>query len=105
MKGGYDALVENFECIEGFVRRLMIYTKVDRPTPAMTEILIKIMAELISVLALATKQMNQGRLSGFLRTNKHPLLKRCRKIRKEAPWGEQNRTSPPAPRSTYGRGV
>jgi len=31
----------------------------------MTDIIIKIMAELISVLALATKQINQGRFSKY----------------------------------------
>jgi len=66
VKGSYNALVEIFECIEGLVRRLMIYTKIEQPTPAMTEVLIKIMAELISVLARATKQVNQGRLSKYL---------------------------------------
>ena len=32
-------------------------------TPAMTETVIKILAELLGVLALATKQIGQGRLS------------------------------------------
>ena len=63
MKASYDALVEIFECIESFVRRLIIYTEIDRPTPAMTEVITKIMAELISILALATKQINQGKFS------------------------------------------
>jgi uncharacterized membrane protein len=71
VKASYDALVEVFECIENFVRRLMIYTKIDRPTPAMTEVVIKIMVELISVLALVTKQINQGRFSKSLLTDKH----------------------------------
>jgi hypothetical protein len=31
------------------------------PTPMMTDIIIKIMVELLSVLALATKQISQGR--------------------------------------------
>jgi len=70
VKASYDALVEVFECIENFVRRLIIYTKIDRPTPAMTEVVIKIMVELISVLALVTKQINQGRFSKFLLTDK-----------------------------------
>src|SRR5579863_8215890 len=56
VKESHDALVEAFECIEGFLRRLMIYTEIKHPTPVMTEVVIKIMAELISVLALATKQ-------------------------------------------------
>ena len=33
------------------------------PTPIMTDIIIKIMVQLLSVLALATKQINQGRFS------------------------------------------
>jgi hypothetical protein len=60
VKASYEALVDIFECMEGFVRRLMTYTKIDHPTHAMTEVLIKILSELISVLALMTKQMNQG---------------------------------------------
>jgi hypothetical protein len=33
------------------------------PTPIMTDIIIKIMVELLSVLALATNQIKQGRFS------------------------------------------
>ena len=33
------------------------------PTPIMTDIVVKIMVELLSVLALATKQISQGRFS------------------------------------------
>ena len=58
----FDALVELLESIELFLKRLDIYTKVP-PTPAMTEIVVKIMVELLSTLALATKQINQGRSS------------------------------------------
>ena len=71
VKESYDALVEVFECIEGFVRRLMVYTKIEHPIPAMTEVVIKIMAQLISVLALATKQMEQGKLSKSLLSRDH----------------------------------
>lgn len=66
VKASYDALVEVFECVEAFVRRLKIYTKIENPDSALTEALIKIMAELISVLAVATKQMNQGLFSKSL---------------------------------------
>ena len=62
MRASYDALVDIFECIESFLRRLSIYTEIP-PTPAMTETIIKIMVELLSVLALATKQISQGRFS------------------------------------------
>jgi hypothetical protein len=57
-----DALVDLIESMERFLKRLDIYTKVP-PTPAMTEIVVKIMVELLSTLALATKQINQGRPS------------------------------------------
>jgi hypothetical protein len=45
-----------------FLKRLEIYTTIP-PTPAMTDIIVKIMIELLSVLALATKQIEQGRFS------------------------------------------
>ena len=32
------------------------------PTPIMTEVIVKIMVELLSVLALASKQIKEGRL-------------------------------------------
>ena len=66
MRESYDALVEIFECIENFLGRLQIYTKI-RPTPAMTKMVVKIMAELLGVLALATKQIKQGRFSKWIR--------------------------------------
>jgi hypothetical protein len=49
----------------------MIYTEIP-PTPAMTEMVIKIMVELLSVLALATKQINQGRFSMPVLSYNHP---------------------------------
>jgi hypothetical protein len=62
VSSSYDALVDLFECVGGFLKRLRIYT--DLPlTPMMTEISVKIMVELLSVLALATKQIKQGRFS------------------------------------------
>ena len=51
-----------FECLGNFLKRLEIYTAVP-VTPLMTDIIVKIMVELLSVLALATKQVKQGKLS------------------------------------------
>ena len=51
--------IELLESIESFLNRLDVYTKVP-PTPAMTEIIVKIMVELFSTVALATKQIRQG---------------------------------------------
>ena len=59
----YDALIELFECFERFLGRLKVLTAIPH---AMGEILIKIMVELLKVLALATQQINQGRLSEFV---------------------------------------
>ena len=53
-----------FEFIGKYVQRLDIYTKIP-PTTVMTKILVKIVVELLSTLALATKQIKQGRLSEF----------------------------------------
>ena len=64
MSKSYDSLVDVFECIENFLIRLSIYTEIPpNRAPAVTEIVTKIMATLITVLALATEQMKQGRLS------------------------------------------
>jgi hypothetical protein len=61
----YDALVDLFASFENFLSRLGIYTGVP-PTPALTNVLVKIIVELLSTLALATKQVKQGRLSEFV---------------------------------------
>jgi hypothetical protein len=58
----YAAFIDLLESIEHFLNRLDIYTRIP-PTPAMDEMVIKIMVELLSTLALATKELNQGRSS------------------------------------------
>jgi fungal STAND N-terminal Goodbye domain len=58
----YDALLELFECLGNFLKRLEIYITIP-PTTMMSDIIIKIMVEVLSVLALATKQIEQGRFS------------------------------------------
>jgi hypothetical protein len=58
----YVALVDLFESIEHFLNRLDIYTRIP-PTAAMTEIVVKILVELLSTLALATRQINQRKPS------------------------------------------
>src|SRR5713101_3163800 len=58
----YDALLELFDCLGNFLKRLEIYTMIP-PTPIMTEVIVKIMVELLSVLALASKQIKEGRFS------------------------------------------
>ena len=59
----YDALVELFECFEHYLGRLKVLTEIPS---AVGEIMIKIMVELLEVLALATQQIKQGRFSEFV---------------------------------------
>ena len=58
----YDVLIDLFESFETFLRRLDIYTKIPSTT-AITEIIIKILIELLSTISLAIQQAKQGRLS------------------------------------------
>jgi hypothetical protein len=51
-----------------FCRRLEVYTQVP-PTTEMMEILIQIMAEVLSILGIATKEIKQGLLSEYLLYN------------------------------------
>ena len=55
----YDALVDLFESIEHFLNRLDIYTRMPLTAP-MADMVIRILVELLSTLALATKQIKQG---------------------------------------------
>ncbi|KAH8991483.1 hypothetical protein EDB86DRAFT_1607418 [Lactarius hatsudake] len=64
VSSSYDALVDLFECIGNFLKRLRIYTDVPL-TSSMTDIIVKILVELLSVFALATKQIKQGRFKKF----------------------------------------
>ena len=61
---GFDTLVDLLESIEHVIRRADIYTRIP-PTPAMDETVSKIIVELFFTLALATKELNQGRSSEF----------------------------------------
>jgi hypothetical protein len=68
VSASYDALVDLLESFECFLGRLDIYTKIAL-TGAMTEIIVKIMVELLSTLALVTRQIKQKRTSKFVPPN------------------------------------
>ena len=59
----YDALGDLFECVANFLRRLHLYTEKIPSFPAMSDIMVKIMIEVLNVIALATEQIKNGRLS------------------------------------------
>ena len=57
-----DALIDLLESIEHFLNRLNIYTRTST-TPAMDEMMVRILVELISTLALVTAELKQRRSS------------------------------------------
>ncbi|KAH9002471.1 hypothetical protein EDB86DRAFT_3241984, partial [Lactarius hatsudake] len=66
VEASQDVLIEVFERIENFFRRLEIYTDVP-PTPAMTDMMVKITVEVLDILGIATKEMKQSRAKKFIK--------------------------------------
>ena len=58
----YEMLIDLFERTQYFLQRLSRYMTASL-TPEMTELLAKILAEVLSVLALSTKEMKERRIS------------------------------------------
>jgi hypothetical protein len=59
---GQEKITEIFNRIEHFFRRLEIYT-VLTPTAAMADMIVEIMVEVLTILAIATKEVKRGPLS------------------------------------------
>ncbi|KAH9955950.1 hypothetical protein BJV74DRAFT_465691 [Russula compacta] len=90
VRASHDTFIDIFECFELFFRRLSIYTEVP-PTAEMTYTVIKIMIEVLSILANATKEIKQGRIKKFLkgltgRADIEDALKRLDKLTDEEAW-------------------
>ncbi|KAH9053696.1 hypothetical protein EDB87DRAFT_1825540 [Lactarius vividus] len=62
----HEVLIDIFERIESFFRRLEAYTEVPQTT-AMTDVIVKIMVEVLSIFAIATKEIKQGFAKKFLK--------------------------------------
>jgi len=62
VRASQDTLADMFERIENFFRRLESYTEIPA-TPEMMDIIGKILVEVLSILAIATKEIKQGRTS------------------------------------------
>ena len=73
VKEGQDALVDVFERVENFFKRLETYTEV-RPTAGMTDIIAQIMVEVLGILAITTKEIKQGRTSTYPRLDTQSYL-------------------------------
>ena len=82
-------LIDIFMRIESFFKRLDSYTKV-QPTVAMTDVIVKMMVEILSILAIATKEIKQGQSSKSIYMNKLNCswLTFCRKICEQFTWPE-----------------
>jgi hypothetical protein len=65
LNASQDVLLDLFERIENFFRRLEAYIGLPL-TDGMTDIIVKVMVEVLLVLALATKEVKQGRISEFI---------------------------------------
>ena len=55
-------LIDLFERVQFFLKRLGVHTRIT-PTKEMAEILVNIMVEVLSILAIATKEVQQSRTS------------------------------------------
>ena len=76
MKSSHDALVELFEHIESFFKRLEVYSQVSLNTE-MAEVFVKIVAEVLSIISIATKEVKRKRASKLLQYIRHtfyPLI-------------------------------
>ena len=66
MRASHDALLELFERMESFFKRLGVYTQVSL-TVEMAEVFVKIVAEMLAIISIATKEVKRKRASEFLR--------------------------------------
>ncbi|KAI9428735.1 hypothetical protein H4582DRAFT_2160714 [Lactarius indigo] len=64
VRASHDALVELFERMESPFDRLGDYTQVSFTTE-MTEVFVKIMAEVLSILSISTKEVKRWRARGY----------------------------------------
>ena len=79
----YDALADMLESIEHFVNRLRIYTETSHSMPTVDEIVVKLIVELISVLALVTRKLKKRRLRESFLADAIPYSARRSQMGKE----------------------
>ena len=64
VRASQNTVLDIFERIEMFFRRLGVYTEVE-PTPEMIEMMVQITVEVLSILGIAMKEIRQGRTSEY----------------------------------------
>ncbi|KAH9170950.1 hypothetical protein EDB89DRAFT_2243816 [Lactarius sanguifluus] len=65
-RASHGAIIDLFERIESFFKRLEVYTQISLTTK-MAEVLVKIVIELLSILSTATKEVKRRRAKFFAR--------------------------------------
>ncbi|KAH8994764.1 hypothetical protein EDB83DRAFT_2559300, partial [Lactarius deliciosus] len=66
VRASHAAIIELFERIERFFKRLEVYTGISLSTK-MAEVLVKIVIELLSILSIATKEVKRRRAKIYFR--------------------------------------
>ncbi|KAI0281980.1 hypothetical protein BGY98DRAFT_1174804 [Russula aff. rugulosa BPL654] len=87
VRASQNTVLDIFERIEMFFRRLEVYTEVE-PTPEMVEMMVQITVEVLSTLGIATKEIKQGRTKKYMkrligRTDMGDALKKLDKLTHE----------------------
>jgi phage-related minor tail protein len=63
-----DMLIDLFERIESIFKRIECYTEL-KPSEEMRDMMVKIMVEVLTVLAIVTVEIKERRRSQFIITN------------------------------------
>ncbi|KAI9433096.1 hypothetical protein BJY52DRAFT_1218810 [Lactarius psammicola] len=87
VRASQNALVDLFSRLEYFFKRLEKHIEV-RPTAEMTDVIVKIMVEVLLILGIATKEVEQGRTKKYFkklvgRNDVEDALRRLDKLTQE----------------------
>ncbi|KAH9066283.1 hypothetical protein EDB87DRAFT_703626 [Lactarius vividus] len=90
LRPSHDVLINIFERIENFFKRLEVYTEAPQ-TATMTDVIVKIMVEVLSIFAIATKEIRQGRARKYFkmlagRRDIEDALERLDRLTQEEAW-------------------
>jgi hypothetical protein len=99
-----NVLADLLESIQTFVDRLKVYTQVF-PTPSIDKIVVGLVVELITTLALVTRKLNQRRSREFLLADMIPYSARSSHFGKEFFCGQGHQASSAAAGTSHERRV
>jgi hypothetical protein len=98
-----DALADMLESIGRFLSRLRIYTETSHSIPVVDEIVVKLMVELISALALVTRKLKKRRSSESFLADTITYSERCSQMGKEFLRGQGHQRGTEEARETPAR--